>query len=223
MAEEILDSKYNGDTGGDYVLEVSVMKASFPDKSYLDATYDYVRLMLDDVYNGGYVPATIARKISTDKTFDCDGNIRDQANTYLDNNNWGDGNYLWIIACDDTSWGVGAGGWTGRTVSTTFTRGKDEHAVACTGLMECLHPYLEPGNCSRADRIVDYSEDDHSYGHIDPGSYKRTPMLGWYGRDVCETGNCDNYRISDYGLGRDLTDCAKQGLEYCWKHRAGQH
>lgn len=223
MAEEILDSQYNGDTGGDYVLEVNVMKASYPSKSYLDATYDYVRAMLDDVYNGGYVPATLARKVSTDKTFNCSGDIRNQANNYLDANNWGDGNYLWIIACDDTSWGVGGGGWTGRTNSVTFTVNKDEHAVACTGLMECLHPYLEPANCSKADEVVDYSEDDHSFGHIDPGSYKRTPMLGWYGRDVCETGDCNNYRTTDYGLGRHVTNCTKKGLKYCWRHRAGHH
>lgn len=223
MAEEILDSSTNGDTGGDYVLEVNVMKASYPSMTYLDRTYNYVTSMLDDVYNGGHVNATLARKVSTDKSFDCGGDHRTEANNYLDSHNWGDGNYLWIIACNETSWGEGAGGWGGRTVSVTYSSYESAHSVACTGLMECLHPYLEPAVCSYADRIVDYSEDDHSFGHIDPGSDKRTPMLGNYGKSVCETGDCGNYQSSDDGLGRNVTSCTKDGLEYCWNHRAGNH
>ncbi len=226
MSYELVDSTYNGDTGGSEVLEVNVMWAKDPEKKYWDRTYKYVKNTLDRLYSNGHVPATIARKYDTDYSIDCDNKFS-SGNDFLNNNNFGDGQYLWVVTCD-AAVAYDQKGWEKRRLGFIgTTRYPNVHQTAFSGVHEGLHPYIYADNCSKVQN--QYGVDsDHELGKVlNTGSWlnpnQASTMLGHYGQSVAEASDsCDRWKSVDR-YKNDTTACTEQALEYSWKHAAGQH
>ncbi|NEU58978.1 hypothetical protein [Halorussus sp. MSC15.2] len=225
MAYTLKDSKYNGDTGGDQVLEVNVLKASNPDAKYWDKTYNFVVDTLDSLYNDGYVPATIARKYDTDKTIDCNNKFSD-GNSWLNDNNFGDGMYLWVVKCD-TAVAHDRNGWAERRQGFIgTTRYPNAHQTAFSGVHEALHPYIYADVCDEVQKFGVSS--DHELGKVlNTGSLlnpnQASTMLGHYGQSVAEASDsCDRWKSVDR-YKNEQTVCTKKSLKRSWQHDAGQH
>lgn len=224
MSYTIQDSTAKGDTGADHVLEVNVMKAQNADTSYFDKAYQWVEDAVLQVYNGGWVPNVLVRKVTTDQVFDNCDNYIDQGNTWLDNNTWGDGTYCWIMACDAQFAAAGTGAWNNRRQGFSGTKSGNAEEVACIAIMESFHAYIN-NNCSEAQKLmgdVDGSN-DHTLG-IKMDNYEATPMLGGYGPEEGTSGDCANYP-SDYlaGYTKNLTQCTKKALSRSYDHAEGLH
>lgn len=227
MGYDVVDSKYNGTIGGDEVLEVNVMQAKGVQDKYWDRTYNYVSDVLDTAFNEDLVPATIARKYTTDYDIDCNNKFS-SGNTFLDDNSLGDGQYLWVVTCD-AAVAARRGAWGGRRQGFIGTnRYPTVHETAFSGVHEALHPYIYSEICDKIQNNLAEDPTDHPLGKvINDGSLfnpnRATIMLGHYGKDVATASKkCTRYKDVD-GYDITLSDCSKTALEYSWKHAAGKH
>lgn len=235
--------KFNGNSSGERVLEINVMRESYAEDRYWDRTYQYVVDMLDAVYNHSdySIPGTIARKYDTDAVIGCNS-LFDDGNDWLDEAKLdnGDGIYLWVVgACDNTHIAVaaGSGAWTNRRQGFIGDSSyPNEHEVAFSGVHEGLHPYVLAGPCDEinnevlnGDQVSDgdggqeYS--DHELGDIQYDSNKGfvgTTMLGHYGQDIAENGDCDYWTDRD-GFVNDLTTCTHKAIKLSREHAGDEH
>jgi len=226
MSYTVEDSKYNGETGGDYVLEVNVMREQGADTDYWDKQYNYIVDALDQTYDGDYVPATIARKYDTDANLSCNDLLSD-GNDWLDDNLSGyDGLYLWVVSCDGAPFACcHESGWDGQHQSFIKTQTYPTvHETAVSGIMEALHPYLYNKSCPDVQDEAD-GDEDHNLGKVQyyyHEKHKSTPLLGHYGKNKATAGDCSNWE-DDYVYSKELTYCTMVSLEYSWNHAAGNH
>lgn len=226
MSFTVVDKKKNGDSGGDYVLEVNVLENEGVSRDYLDHQYDYIEYVLDELYSEDRVPGTIARKVTTDADLSCD-NVFDDGNNWLDDNSANDGLYLWCMDCNDNPFACcHESGWDGRHQAVSFSNYIDStHGNCVAGIMEALHPYIYNKSCSQ---VIDEAggEEDHYLGQIKRQALllpdTATPMLGTYGQSTAENGDCSYWETKD-GFTTQLTMCTKRAVEYSWNHAAGNH
>lgn len=237
MSYDIVDSKYNGDTGSTYgVVEVNVLR-EHADKSYWDRAYKYVSNELDRIYNNTSLDGTIARKYETDATIACD-NLFEDGNQWLDDNGiTGDGNHLWIIGgCSDTHIATSGGGdngaWNSRTQSFVGQNSyPNEHEVAFSSVHEGLHSHLAANTCDKIRSEIlngdtdDDNSDDHNLGMVYTSSWgdDASVMLGHYGNDEAGAGDCNDTAWTIDGYQEDVTDCTLRALEMSSEHAAGNH
>lgn len=233
-----VDHKFNGDSSGERVLEINVLRESYAEEKYWDKTYQYVVDMLDAVYNHSQysVPGTIARKYDTDAVIGCNS-LFDDGNKWLDEAGIdnGDGQYLWVVgACDNTHIAVAAdsGAWKNRRQGFIGDSSyPNAHQVAFSGVHEGLHPYILAGPCDEINSKVlngeqvsdgdgSYEYSDHELGEIqgDEG----TTMLGHYGQDIAENGDCD-YWTSRNGYVNDLSSCTHRAIKLSREHAGNEH
>ncbi|MFB6194436.1 MAG: hypothetical protein ABEI75_05165 [Halobaculum sp.] len=226
MSYSVVDSRYQGDTGGSHVLEVNVMREQSADTDYWDKQYQFVLDALDQAYSGDYVPATIARKYDTDADLDCN-DLLNSGNNWLDNNLSGyDGMYLWVADCSNTPFACcHESGWDGRHQGFTMTGTYPTVTeTATTGVMEALHPYLYNFSCPDVQNEAN-GDEDHALGqrtYYYKSKHEITPMLGHYDKATAQTGDCDNWE-DDAEFTANLTYCTLVSLEYSWNHDAGNH
>lgn len=224
MSYDIVNSKYNGDTVGNYVLEVNVMENAGISRDYLDKQYSYVEDALDQLSDR--VPGTLCREYTTDANISCDS-VFSEGNQWLDANGMGDGIYLWCMDCNDNPYACcHESGWDGRHQSVSFSNAVSQNHGNCVlGIMEALHPYIYEHSCEMVQALAG-GEDDHYLGeiHDTPIGYddRASPMLGYYYQDVAENGNCDHWENRD-GVSTILTTCTEEAIEYSWNHAAGNH
>lgn len=223
-----IENSHAKNSGGDFVLEVNVMRMQGAPTDLWDKQYNYIVDALDQAYNDNRVPGILARKIDTDANLGCSSLLVD-GNTWLDNNNWGDGLYLWVGECNDNPFASDhEGGWDSRTQAFVHADYYPTvHETAVSGIMEALHPYLYNLSCTDVQTEAGGSE-DHQLGKVRLGSNRfgefdlSTPMLGHYGKDKALAGNCDQWDDKE-GYTEVLTDCTLKSLEYSWNHAAGNH
>lgn len=225
MSYTIQDTTSKTDSDGDNILEVNVMKAQNAGHDYFDEAYQWVEDAVLQVYNGGWVPDVIVRKITTDQTFDGCDNYVDQGNNWLNNNGWGDGTYCWITECEAQFAGADTGGWSTRRQAWSGTNwaGRSPEYVACIAIMESFHPYLN-NNCTEAQKVMGdvSSSNDHSLGKRNSNA-ENTPMLGTYGMEEATAGDCSNWTSYQAGLTKNLTECTKKALHRSYNHAEGNH
>jgi hypothetical protein len=223
MTYTVLETTRIGDTGADNVLEVNVMKAENAGSDYLDKAYTWVDNACRQVYDEGWVPNVLTRKVTTDQVFDNCDNYTDQGNTWLDNNNWGDGTYCWIMKCDAQFAGADTGGWNQRRQAFSGTESGGLKEVACIAIMESFHPYIN-NNCSEAQKLMGdvSSSNDHSLG-IRTTDYYITPMLGGYGEETATAGDCSNWESPYYDWTDNLTSCTVKAVSRSYDHAEGYH
>ncbi|PSP78428.1 hypothetical protein BRC81_07745 [Halobacteriales archaeon QS_1_68_20] len=239
MSYDIVDSSYNGDTGSTYgVAEINVMRESSASQSYWDRAYSYISDELDRIYQNTSLDGTIARKYDTDADIGCN-NLFDDGNQWLDDNGLtGDGSHVWIVGgCDDTHIATSGGGdngaWDSRTQGfvgeNTYP---NEHEVAFSAIHEGLHTHLAANTCDRVRSEVlngettdDGNSDDHHLGMVYTSWWgdDASVMLGHYGNDIADNGDCDQTAWTIDGYDNDVTDCTLRALELSSEHAAGQH
>ncbi|UPV77046.1 hypothetical protein M0R89_21760 (plasmid) [Halorussus limi] len=208
-----------GDTNKDHTMRIKVMKAKVPSTSELDTVYQAVLNALDQIMDetgsayGMDIPGYVIEKYETDHSLNC-SNMESSATTWLDNNGFTDGQFLWVTNCSD-AFADSEGAWEGRTeafVSTDWYSGDMLGAVA---IQEALHSFL-------LDSCLKLPGDDHSLGQdADEGSYDNaTPMVASYG-DSSENyeskGDCNRDKNTD-GVTYDITYCTVEGMNYSREH-----
>lgn len=224
MSYNRVDYKFNGDTTGDFVLEINVMESQGVSRDYLDKQYSYIEFVLDDLSDR--VPGTIAREYTTDANISCN-NVFDDGNAWLDDNGFGDGLYLWCMDCNDNPFACcHESGWDGRHQAVSFSEYTDnDHGNCVSGIMEALHPYIYNKSCTKVQNEAG-GDQDHYLGEIHDTGFKyddpASPMLGHYGQSTAENGNCDHWETKD-GFSKVVTTCTEDAIEYSWNHAAGNH
>lgn len=216
----LVDSAYFGSTGGDYVLEINVMEAKYASRSVTSDMYQAVKQTVEFSYNNANIEGAIARHYSTDKSFSCGNLSRSEARTWLDNNGYGDGVYLWSVNCSDNGFADANGGWEEGSKRIAFNPYADDNGgayVANIASHEGLHSHLYAG-CDET------PSSDHTLGSARTvnGQDYYTPMASGGGSGY-SNGTCTTDDSSADGYTPDPSSCTLTALEDSRDHERGDH
>lgn len=217
---------------GDDELVVNVMRESFADRDKWDVAYEAVKYAVDNVnfYTG---ITTSVWKIDTDAVIACeDGKFQD-ANEFLNDENidWNEG-FLWVVgACDHTFIAVAAGlAWGEDSRANAFVGDhirSNDHDFGQSCIHESMHMYLAADGCSEIqNQILNNSghsgnSKDHALGDVWSDG-ETTPMLGFYGQDTAEHGDCSHWE-SVTGRSHVKSTCTDTALELSQEHDNDNH
>lgn len=235
MTYTIRDSAKFG--SGSEEITVNVMREVAASESKWTTAYNAVKGALESVnINTGIT--TGVWKIDTDAAITCDTSGTEQydmANDWLNSENitWNEA-FLWVVGgCDHNfiaqafglAWGEDsrAHGFVGDHIRS------NDHNFGQSCIHESLHMYLAADSCGEIQNQIlnndghSGNSKDHALGKVWSGTVPKTsPMLGFYGRDTAEHGDCDTWE-SPSGRSHTLATCTDRALKLSREHDNNNH
>ena len=213
-------------------MKINVMGCSQCPTWALDAAYDGIVNIQNQLYNNTNIPGTHVAKYTTNFTANsCDADTeRPDANQWLDNNGFGGYElYLFVSNCAlATTYGLA---WFGRCVGFVgagqgYYDSPSEMEVMAPH--ESLHAFLYEG-CTQVRNLANNPANhvDHRLGTIN-GSKKATPMCASYAskssNTFASTGMCHSSANINWGdWTTNLSACTKEGVQHTYDHVRGLH
>lgn len=215
----LVDSDFFGQSSN-YVLEINILEGKYAGRSVTSDMYKAVRQTVQFTVENSSIRYGVVRHYDTNKAWNCSNLNTGESNSWIVNNDeLGDGVYVWSVNCDDNGRADPDGGWQEGRVRSAFNPYSDDNNrryVANIASHEGLHPHLYGNSCSR---VVD---NEHLLGAsrtTTTGEDKWTPMAtGGNPRN----GNCWTDAARD-GFTNNPTNCTLRALENSRDHERGDH
>lgn len=236
MSFTLVDYKYNGTSSNLYPLSVRVYNdVNTPDK-YWDEAFESVKDALDQAYTNTSLSRTEVEKIDTDADIDPSSHKTDGENWLSNNNIYSNGVHLFVFGGHSSSFVAHAyGGNPWQNQRTAFVNAPNSandsvFEIGVRGIHEGLHSFINE-NCNEVINQTlgggtpNFSgDDDHAMGEqiYKNGQWRSTPMLGQYGKDQAEAGDCDTW-VSDGYVTKELSQCTLEALPLSREHHVVGH